>query len=270
MTLSSFAVALLVAGLLAGCQEDPQYTGVLALEAMPGAEMPATASAFLPIELESDADATDRVALADELMMPADQVPYVRVDDLDVSLEYTVRNLSDRDGQAFVDINGGNQFFFYVPEDFVLDPDEDEPPPPLMGGVPINVAAGQRVSDVIREDEVREASIDLELITRGGLHPAAAILAVHEDLDEWQPVAPVDPEDPGAGTMPVGTPISVRAFGQIVRFDVTFEANVQMTLEMAIRIRDHRSIVHERLNDAPPEEIVMFAPMQYTPPGAAP
>jgi len=268
------ACALLVtaiAGLAAACQEDPQYVQApMAIESDPANPMGVTMTLTLPIELESRTDADERTALATELGMPPDQVPYVRVDDFDVSVEYAITNLSDQDGQAFVDINGGNQFFFYVPEDFVVDPEEDEPPPPLMGGFPINVRAGRTVADVVREDEVREASIDLELITRGGLHPFAALLEIHEDVTEWQPVAPIDPMDPAAGTMPVGTPISVRAFGQIVRFDVVFTASQPMRLEMDVRIRDHRNILHPRLLDAPAEEIVMFAPMQYTPPGAAP
>jgi hypothetical protein len=93
---------------------------------------------------------------------------------------------------------------------------------------------------------------------------------VHEELDTFQPVAPVDPENPDLGTMPVGMPISVRAFGQIVRFDVVFKATQVMHLDLAIRVRDHRAIVHRRLLDAPTGELTAFAPVQYAPPGTEP
>ena len=117
---------------------------------------------------------------------------------------------------------------------------------------------------------VREASIDLELITRGGLRPQAAILVNHEDITIWQPVMQVDSEDPGAGTVPVGEPISVRAFGQMVRFDVTFVPDRAMRLALSVRVRDHRNIVPERLLATPEAERVAFMPMQFTPAGAAP
>src|SRR5687768_6952805 len=97
------------APMVVGCREDPQYVQApMALDADPAAEDGVTMSLTLPIEVESADDARERAALAAELDMPADQVPYVRIDDLDVAIEYTVTNLGDEPGQAFVGINGGN------------------------------------------------------------------------------------------------------------------------------------------------------------------
>jgi hypothetical protein len=260
------AAALAGLGALAACRDDPRYIAGGSVDADPEAMEGVAFSVPLPIEIEDEADRTDREALAAELGMPADQVPYVRVDDLDVAVEYSVTNRGDQPGQAFVEINGANQYFVYVPSAFSLDEDdEDAVPPPLMGGFPITVAPGGRFSDVIREDQVREASIDLELITRGGLFPTAALLTVHEDLEVFQPVAPIDPEDPGAGVMPVGDPISVRAFGQLIRLDVVFRGDTGMHLDLAVRIRDHRRIVHPELLAAPAGELTMFAPADYAP-----
>jgi hypothetical protein len=266
----SAAIAVLGGLAATACQEDPRYIAVGGADADPAAEDGVAFSVTLPLELESADDARDREALATELGMPADQVPYVRLDDLDVAVEYSVTNDGDDEGQAFVEINGASQYFVYVPSAFSIDDEEDEPPPPLLGGFPITIPAGGRFSDVLREDQVREASIDLELITRGGLFPTAALLAVHEDLEVFQPVAPVDPEDPGAGQMPVGDPISTRAFGQMIRFDVVFHGEEGMHLEVALRIRDHRAIVHDELLAAPPAELTMFAPADYAPAGAEP
>jgi hypothetical protein len=265
-----FASIAALASLAAGCTEDPQYIAAGAVVADPAAEDGVVFSVTLPLELESADDARDREALAAELGMPADQVPYVRIDDLDVAIEYSVTNRGAQDGQAFVEINGANQYFVYVPSAFSLDDEDEEPTPPLLGGFPITIPAGGRFSDVLREDQVREASIDLELITRGGLFPTAALLAVHEDIEVFQPVAPVDPEDPGAGQMPVGDPISARAFGQMIRFDVVFRGEEGMELTLALRIRDHRAIVHDELLSAPPGELTMFAPADYAPAGGDP
>jgi hypothetical protein len=263
-------VALVVAAVAAtGCQEDPSYVQSPSLESS-GDEMvgmEAAMSVTLPIAPERRTDAEAREALARTLMMPADQVPYVRVDDLDVEIEYTVTNLTDAPGTAFVKINGGNDRFFYVPADFIIDPEEDPEPPSLMGGFPIDVPAKGRVTDTLREDEVREASIALELITRGGIRPEAAILVNHEDIDEWQPVMQVDPEDPSAGTVPVGMPISIRAFAQMVRFDFTFRPDRLMRLDVNLRIRPHRDILPDKLADAPAVERVEFMPVVFLPAG---
>jgi hypothetical protein len=261
--------SVVICSLAAGCKEDPQYIATGAVLADPAAEDGVVFSVTLPLELESADDARDREVLAAELGMPADQVPYVRIDDLDVAIEYSIRNRG-QDGQAFVEINGASQYFVYVPSAFSLDDEDDEPPPPLLGGFPITIPAGGQFADVLREDQVREASIDLELITRGGLFPTAALLAVHEDIEVFQPVAPVDPEDPGAGQMPVGDPISARAFGQMIRFDVVFRGEEGMELTLALRIRDHRAIVHDELLSAPPGELTMFAPADYAPGGGEP
>ena len=48
-------------------------------------------------------------------------------------------------------------------------------------GIPMAVPAGGTISGVLREDALREASIDLEAITRGELNPFAAIYNVNEN-----------------------------------------------------------------------------------------
>ena len=45
--------------------------------------------------------------------------------DLDVSIEWTINNHDDSPGEATVKVDGGNQFFYYVPLNFVVDHDED-------------------------------------------------------------------------------------------------------------------------------------------------
>jgi hypothetical protein len=261
--LAFFAAALA----LAACADDPRYLDPMQdLEVAGDPTMeaaPATASLTLPIALETADDAATRAQMADDFGV---DVPYVRLGDLSVEIEWTVKNLSGTDGIARIDVVGANEMFAYVRAAFV-DPTDDEavPPPPLLGDIPIHVPALGVVSGVFREDELREASIDLELITRGNLSPYAALLQTHPDLTEYQPTVPIDPTMPELGTMPVGNPIPIAAFAQLVRFDVAFTADQHMVMEYAIRVRDHRGILHPDLLDAPPDELTAFAPADYAP-----
>ncbi len=243
--------------LAAGCTEDPQYVrapmqtglevGVEGTEAFT-----ASATIGLPIALEKPADATARGVRAAELGVA---VPYVRLGDLSVSIEWTIKNLANAEGTARIDVNGANADFVYVPLNFVVDPEEDEEPPPLMGDIPLRIAAGATRSGTFREDEIREASIDLELVSRGMTNPFAAMLTTNED-------------DPGVMIPPAIVPLA--DLGLLVRFDLTFEADRHMVLEYGIRVRDHRGILHEDLLFAPAGELTPFAPAAFTPPPPPP
>lgn len=244
-------IPFVAAAALAGCTTDPQYIpGPTAIEvaADPMAPTTATATLTLPIKPETMEDAMARATRETELGV---ELAYVRVGDLDVSVEWTVKNLTSAPARATVKVDGGNQFFFYVPSNFVIDPDEDEVPPSLAGGIPFTVPGDGTVSGVVREDALREASLDLEAITRGMVNPFAAVLNINED-------------DP---TIPVGAvQIPQDAAAQMIRYDVTIESNAHMVLEYSIRVRDRRDIVHRELLAAPADEIVTFAPAEYVPP----
>ncbi len=264
-------VALALSLGLGACAEDPMYVDPhqsLEVGLDPTmAGLPATATVTLPIALEKPADATARAQLATDLGV---DVPYVRIGDLAVSVEWTIKNLDAEPGLARVRLNGGNEYFDYVATNFVVDPEEDEEPPPLLGNVPTPIPASGVVSGVFREDQLREASIDLELITRGGMNPFAAMLQSHADLTSYQPTMLIDPTMPDLGSVPVGNPIPIAAFGQLIKVDMSLVADRHMVMEYAVRIRDLRGIVHHDLLDAPAGELTAFNPVVYMPPAAAP
>ena len=71
-------------------------------------------------------------------------------------------------------------------------------------------------SGVFREDQVREASIDLELITRAMQNPFRALLQIDEDIEQGDIYTVCDPIDQANGTctpMPTGQSIPLAAFG---------------------------------------------------------
>ncbi|MEM9491729.1 MAG: hypothetical protein AAGC55_21460 [Myxococcota bacterium] len=253
-----FIVAALAA-IVGACAEDPQYMqrDVVLEVGAPDSEITVATDVFvLPIRLENETEAMERAELEVEAGMP---VPRVSLADVSISVEWIVRNLSGDEGTARVAINGGNETFQYVPDDFVIDPDEDETPPSLVGGVPFTVAAGASVSGVLREDQLREGGVDLELISRGGVNPFAAILENHNDL------APLVVD---GGPLPL--PASLQSdpeplLGHIVQLEVTLSANRHMAMEYVVRVRDHNDRLHEMLLDAPAAELTAFAPMRPQP-----
>jgi hypothetical protein len=251
---SALRIAI-VCSLAVGCTDDPIYVEPMAAIEVGADGQPGTASAsvMLPIRLETTEEAEERATLAAEI---GAEVPFVTRDDLDISVEWSIKNVSDADGVALIHMNGANEWFAYVPTAFVVDVEDEEVPPPLGGNIPMEIAAGDQRSGVFREDELAEASLDLELITRGGLTPFAAVLEVHEDMDEIDAA---------------GVPVPSDAFASMIRFDMTLIADRHMVLEYTIRVRDHRSpgLLHEELAAAPAEELTAFAPADFAPAGPA-
>jgi hypothetical protein len=250
-----------------GCANDPVYLpGAAVLEAgdvdADGMTVVATAQHVLPIRLEKAEEAAERAMRTAELAV---DVPYVKVGDLEVSVEWTITNLDpELPGTALVQLNGANETFAYDPDLIVLgDPDEVPPAPGLEGDVPLHVEPGATIRGLFREDQLREASIDLDQITRANLHPFAATLQVHKNAAFFQPMSS---PTPGAEQMPVGDPIPREAFRQMIRVDLVFKPDRPMVMEYTIRVRDTRGIMHELLDAAvteAPGELTQFAPADF-------
>ncbi len=246
-------VAALAGAVAFGCTDDPIYVQSPApIEVgADGTTTTASGSLLLPIRLETTAEMEARTAVMTDLGV---MIPYVTRDDLELSVEWTVKNLSDADGVARVQMNGANEWFSYNPTAFLTGGEDEEPPPPLTGDVPLEIKAGQERSGTFREDELAEAGLDVELITRGGFTPFAAVLDIQEDMDEMTDAA--------------GMSVPSEAFAGLVRIDMTLIADRHMVLEYSVRARDHRDpgLLHEDLFDAPPEELQPLAPAEFVPP----
>ena len=272
---SSIAIALAV---LVSCANDPVYIPApdpldAGVPDMTGKRNEAKASLTLPIKRETDDDRKARDALAAKLDPVL--VPYVKVGDLEVEVEWTISNLDDKDGQAKIQLNGANEYFSYDPAIIVLDPNNDEAPPTpgLAGDVPIDVAAGGRASGLFTEDQLREASIDLDQITRGNVNPFRATLTISKNASSFQPMTPPMPGVDDYQPTPVGPEVPREAFAEMTRIDLVFKADRHMVLEYDVRVRDLRGIMHELLLTAvteKPDELTTFMPMEYNPAPATP
>jgi hypothetical protein len=267
-------VVLVSALSLLGCANDPVYIPApMTIEAgvvdMTGARSEAKASVQLPIKTETAKDKAARDALAAKLAPVL--VPYVKVGDFEIDVEWTIKNLDMKDGQAKIQLNGANEYFSYDPSIIVLDPGNDEAPPTpgLSGDIPIDVPAGGQVSGLFTEDELREASIDLDQITRGNVNPFRANLTISKNATAFQPMTPLMPVMEGQMAIPqtpVGPPIPREAFAELTRIDLVFKPGTHMTLDFNIRVRDLRGIMHDLLLTAvteKPGELQTFMPAVF-------
>ena len=268
------AIAMLLLG-FAACANDPEYLNAPnQLEA--GVDdgtgtntlTEAKDSLMLPIKPETSSDAATRNALAAKLGV---MVPYVKVGDLDIEVEYTIQNMTNMPGQAKVELNGANEWFVYDPSVIVLDPGNNEAPPTpgLQGDIPIDVPAMSTVDGVFREDQLLEASVDLDQITRGNVNPFRATLEIDKNAPSFQPlsmyVPPAQPgQDPPPQT-PVGPVIPRAAFAEIIRVDIVFKPDRDMIMTYVVRVRDHRGILHNMGLAAPTSQIVTFTPTVFMP-----
>ncbi|MBP9085965.1 MAG: hypothetical protein KBG15_07595 [Kofleriaceae bacterium] len=252
------------------CQADPQYLEPAAplegglVDPMTMEPVAASSTILLPIKLETAADRTIRDALAAEL---GTEVPYIRLDDLRISVEWTLTNPSDKPANAMVTLNGGNDRFYYDPSAIVSEEREAPPTPSLLGNTPITVPAKSTISGLFRDDQILEAAIDLELITRANQPPIRAVLVNNEDDESIQVMSIPDPMDPNSMSVPVGDPVPRVALAHMTRLDIGLNSGVPMTLKYVVRLQDDRGVLHKMLLGAPMDQLTVFMPAQYMPAG---
>lgn len=277
------ATALLV---LTACSNDPTYITppqpcampyCMGVDMMGGVEAGlqgvalAQTSLQLPIKTEPMLDAQVRATKTAELMV---EVPYVRVGDLEVSVEWRVRNFDDDEGEFLIQLNGANEFFSYDPVAAAVGLDEDEPQPPgLDGDVPIHIGPNGTVSGLFREDQLVEASIDLEQMSRGNINPFRATLTINKNATQFSELSAqmFDADGEPLPQTSTGVVYPREAWAQIVRVDLVFKPDRHMRLEYTVRVRDKRGILHDLADGAFTDpaamgELQMFNPAVYTPP----
>ena len=219
-----------------------------------------TGSLHVPLKPEAEWKAEDRarrMELQDQIdATGAVVVPIYRMEHYDLSVEWIVTNLDGADGKFRISLNGANEEFAYDPA-MIMVADEDDPPAPsLAGDIPTDIGANGTVSGVFREDQLLEAAIDLDQITRGNVNPFAATLTINKTATSFQPVTPYDPVTMTGGT-PTGPEIPAAAFRQIVRVDIKLDADRPMRVDYAIRLREHVDVIHEEgLNATDPLQII--------------
>lgn len=225
-------------------------------------------SVHIPIKPEGDWEARDRDRRVElqATLDPAIEVPIYRLEHYDLSVEWVVKNLSDRASEFRIDLNGANEAFTYDPSMIILDPTDDEAPPtpPLAGNIPINIPPNGEISGTFREDQLVEAAIDLDQISRGNINPFRATLTASRHDDFFQPVTPYDYVNMTGGE-PTGPEVPSVAFRQLVRIDIVFRPSAHMTIDYTVRLREHADVIHEEGLNAPAGELEVLDPAPYIP-----
>lgn len=230
--------------------------GQLHVPVMPIADWEA-ADRARQMELQAEVDMTN----------PGVVVPVVRLEHYDISVEWIVRNLEMADGSFRVDLNGANEEAAYDNSMIMRADDEDPPPPPLAGDIPTDIGPLGTISGVFREDQLREAAIDLDQITRANVNPFAAMLTVNkndETIAERTPTVYDPLTGDSTGGVPTGLEIPKVAWRQIVRVDINFRPDRRMEIEFAVRLRVNTPIIHDEGLNAPAAEIQVYDPPYYT------
>jgi hypothetical protein len=160
--------------------------------------------------------------------------PWLRRDQVAISVQYSITNLDRRPGKAQVFVDGANEFTNYdraalqaAAQAAAMNNDEVVVLP-LIQSIPIEVRPGETKSGTIREDDFAEAELDLDAIGRWMAEPAAVLI----NFSEVNPIGleQVPPND------------VVPALFQV---SVSLVADRRMRLDFLVRVRDAR----ERLLD---------------------
>jgi hypothetical protein len=273
---------------IGACANDPQYVqcgtsdmmDTCLLDSMNGSavgtgtnvQIEVTGSLHIPV-MPPDAE-LQKATTALQTTMPADvMVPVYRLDMYDVSVEWTLKNLDAKPTSARVALNAANEAFAWDPAMIVPASPESPPAPSLGGDIPFDVPANAEIDGEFTEDNLLEAAIDLDQITRGNINMYAATLNVNKNDPSFQPLSAVQAPPPGSIDPPpqnaMGSAVPRAAFRQIVRVDVTLkpaDAGVHLTLSFDVRLRPHiANIVDAMGMNAPTGELMIIDPPDFVP-----
>jgi hypothetical protein len=125
----------------------------------------------------------DRAKLREESQMKHFDVPWLRTDNVAVSILYTITNLGDQDAQAKLEVDGASEFANYdvialraQMEMAAINNEDEVDVLPLLEIKPGIIRPGQQFTGMFREDDLEEAALDLDALARFGAAPAAVLV----------------------------------------------------------------------------------------------
>lgn len=260
-------LVLSICGALTACNNPAYFEGfeVLRLDAaaIAAAQMdgsmtagPPDIGAYVQTEYWIDYGEPDAVEL--EMLQPAgsepaEMIPWIRRDDLDLSIAWTLTNDSDRSVRAWVTLDGATEFYDWNPiAIYGIGGGEDAEElafPSLLGYFPRELGPGEAMHGEFREDDMLEAMYDLDVLTRFCGGPFAVLNNRSEADARGTEAVPDD---------------AVIAGPAMIR--LTLGGDAPMHLEYAVRVRDREGVLFDRRADTRRYEV---APEAYVPAGLA-
>jgi hypothetical protein len=281
MKMRLLAIIAMSAG---ACANDPQYVACGTGDTMDtcvldtangsgsGGDLVTSGSLHVPV-MPPDATLTSATAALQKTLPDDVTVPVYRLDQYDLSVEWTLVNLDAMPHTVRVALNAANEVFAWQPALIIPASDEAPPPPSLGGDVPFVLPANGEVTGEFTEDNLLEAAIDLDQITRGNINMYAATLIVNKNDPSFQPLSAVQPPPVGTLDPPpqtdLGSAVPRAAFRQIVRVDLGLkfsDMGAQMKLTFDLRLRPHTANVIDDMGmNAPVAQLMIIDPPAFVP-----
>jgi hypothetical protein len=162
--------------------------------------------------------------------------PWIDSDDLEISVQWKVVNTGDSTLRAFVLLDGATEFFDWDPVPMfgmAGGADAEELPfPSLAGNTPLEIKPGESLSGEFREDDLREAMVDLDVMTRYCGSPFSLLY----NRGEVEPLG-----------MEYVKEDAVFAGPYMLR--LTLGGNGPATLDYALRVRDRDEVLFDGKED---------------------
>ena len=178
---AGLALAVCAGGSACNMNEPSYYPAPAPVEIGGAAAM---ADPYATVELPFRPPRTDeQQSLRDESMRKGFAVPWLRTDNVSVSVLYTITNLGDKPATAKLELDGASEFANY---DVValraaaalakMNNQTEIEVLPLLETAPVALAPGAQVTGMLREDDFDEAALDLDALARFGATPATVII----------------------------------------------------------------------------------------------
>lgn len=236
--------ALCALGGLGACGINaPTYFPAAAALEVGADAMEASGTVALDFRAPTEAEETERSTLSERLGY---QVPWLREDDVHVSIRYTVTNVGDAEGTFFIRVAGASELVRYdeaaIAAAFEAAGEEGE----VFGLIempPGKIGPGEVYQGEVREDDLHEAALDLDAMGRWSA-PFASVLLNRSDVNRI-----------GLEMMPANAILP--AFWEIT---LHIAATTPMTCTFVVRVRDDRGQLRKGAEPAFAPEPGTFTP----------
>lgn len=255
-------VAVAVGAITACSSNDPTYFPGATLQS-DGMGTVATTTLALRFRAPSAEQQRNLQTMSAQLGYDA---PWLQQDHVHVEVRYTITNTGDGPGKFSLFVNGATEFtrfdFDAVAAAFAM---AMEDPPPLgltqVSNPPI-LEPGETIQGVLREDDFREASVDLDAMGRF-MAPFVSVLLNRSEVSLGAPACTAgQPPDCGGLEMTPPKLQPPKAWLLPALWEITprFTSDQPMTLQFLVRVRDDDGQLWE---DGDAE--FMPAPTTFTP-----